>query len=303
MPDINVLDLSPREVRSLLRNPNNRASGTLVGTAYVADKIGADYFIPIPKKIRTYFDENPSAKYSKDSLIKSLNVRRYRENLGLQRILPDPIYDPVKAGDVKVGTKLSKGITMAMFTNGVGAKTTLNHLSKGERRNMAKQFYCHVPLIEGFRNNKRFDNHSLIISEGLIKKVANENIIEDSVRDLQQKGRAVVYEVLDSKGRIDPVKTFELANYWKDNHLFQAMILHYDTLNPTRNIIRHGSWEKTVEPGDPQILQVDKPYHAEIVMIMPAVDHYYRGNFRKRIQTDFNFNVYLPNGLVHFSYK
>jgi hypothetical protein len=303
MVELNVLDLSPREIRSLLRNPNNRINDTLVGTAYVADKIGLDYFIPVPRKHRTYYGISAGAKYSKDSLIQSPAVRRYRENLGNQRILPDPIFDPVKFDSVSVSSKLGRGIPLSIFTNGDGAKTTLNHLKQGERKEIAKQFYCHVPLIQGFRSNKKFDKHSLTIAEGLIKPFADEEIVEGSVRDLQSKGRAVVYEILDSRGRVDPYKTFEVANYWKDNHLFQNMILHYDTLEPTRNIIRHGSFEHTVDPGDPQLIEIFKPYHAEIVVIMPIVDTFYKGDFKRQVQTDFNFNSYVTDGLMHFSYK
>jgi len=303
MVELNVLDLSPREIRSLMRNPNNRVNGALIGTAYVADKIGLDYFIPIPKKYRTYYGSTAGAKYSKDSLIKSQSVRRYRENLGTQRILPDPLFDPVKLDKVSVGSKLGKGIPLAIFTNGHGAKTTMNHLGQGKRRDIAKQFYCHVPLIQGFRNNKRFDKHSLVISEGLIKPFSGEVMLEGSVRDLQSKGRAVVYEVLDANGRVDPYKTFELANYWKDNHLFQNMILHYDTLEPTRAIVKHGSFEKSVDPGDPGLIEIRKPYHTEITVIMPIVDSFYRGDFKREVQTDFNFNLYVTDGLMHFSYK
>lgn len=302
MAEISVLDLSSREVRSLMRNPNNRENNAFIGTVYAAEKISNEYFVPIPKKFRTYRGKESTIKYSQSTLSNSKALRRYKENSANIRILPDPLYDPVKIDRIHAGSKLGKGIPLSMFINGPGARTTLNHLTKGERREIAKQFYCHVPLIEGFRNNKRFDRHSLTITEGLVQPFSGEVILPFSVRYLQTKGRAVVYEVLNADGKVDPYKTFELASYWKDNHVFQSMILHYDTLNPTREIIKHGSWEDRTNPPT-QPFENEKPYHAEIVMIMPEVDPYYQGDFQKSVQTDFNFNLYVSDGLMHFSYK
>ena len=97
--------------------------------------------------------------------------------------------------------------------------------------------------------------NSLIVTEGLVKKQSDETLVSGDIRDLQTQGRAVVYEVLNNKGQNDPYATFELANYWKDNNLFQGLILHYDTL----------------EPSSTATVQDEKVYHAEIIVVMPTV--------------------------------
>ena len=297
MLKFNINKLSPREVRSFLRDPNNREDGVLVGAAFAKNLIGGDYFIPLAKRLRTYFGSMAGTKYSKDSLIKSRKPRRYKENFALKAILPDPVYDPLKLPTINAGTKLGQGIPLSMFSNASGSKGTLNHLSQTERKEVAKNLYCQVPLIQGFRSQARFRNHSIFISDGLVKKQDSETLVSGDIRDLQTKGRAVVYEVLDNKGKNDPVATFELANYWKDNHLFQGLVLHFDSMDPL--------------PEDPyanrhdniEFLDPTREYHAEIIVVMPSVDYYYRGNFERRVRTDINFRTLIKDGLGHFQYK
>ena len=89
----------------------------------------------------------------------------------------------------------------------------------------------------------------------------------------------------------DAYATIELANYWKDNNLFQGMILHYDTLDPSPN------------NADVGTLQPDKVYHAEIIVVMPSVNDYYEGRFDRSVRTDINFRAAIYGGLGYFQYK
>lgn len=287
MIKLNVNTVTTRQIRSFLRDPNNREDGTLIGTALAKNLIGGDYFVPIAKKLRTYFGGRSKVKYSKNSLINSFAVRRYKENIGLSHIVPSPIYDPMKLDKINGGTKLGGGIPLSLFVSSPGTRATVNHLNISERKTIAKQFYCHVPLIEGFRNNKSFGQNSLIVTEGLVKKQSDETLVSGDIRDLQTQGRAVVYEVLNNKGQNDPYATFELANYWKDNNLFQGLILHYDTL----------------EPSSTATVQDEKVYHAEIIVVMPTVNDYYEGKFQRIVRTDINFRTAINGGLGYFQYK
>jgi len=292
---INFNTVTPKQIRAYMRDPNNRTDDTFVGIAFAKNLIGADFFVPIAKRLRTYFGKNAHVKYSSSSLINSKNTRRYKENLGISKILPSPIYDPMKADQIHAGTKLGKGIPLSMFVSSPGTRATINHLSLAAKRDVARQFYCHVPLIEGFRNHSNFKRNSLIVTEGLVKPESGESLVSGQIRDLQTKARAVVYEVLDSKGRNDPYATFQLANYWKDNHLFQGLILHFDTLNPS-------VYNNTTTHAD-EVLQSDKEYHAEIIVIMPTVKVDYQANFAREVRTDINFRTMIKDGLGYFQYK
>lgn len=291
MVNVNFNKLTTRQVRALLRDPNNREDGTLVGAAVAKNLIGPDYFVSVAKRLRTYFGNNPKVKYSRKSLVNSTLIKRYKENLGTAKILPSPIFDPMKLDKINGTTKLGGGIPLSLFVSSPGTRATINHLNASERKIIAKRFYCHVPLIEGFRNNSKFKRNSLIVTEGLVKKQSDETLVTGDIRDLQTQGRAVVYEVLNSKGQNDAYATFELANYWKDNNLFQGMILHYDTLDPSPN------------NADVGTLQPDKVYHAEIIVVMPTVNDYYEGKFQRIVRTDINFRTAINGGLGYFQYK
>lgn len=293
---INFNTVTPKQIRAYMRDPNNRTDNTFVGIAFAKNLIGADFFVPIAKKLRTYFGKNAHVKYSNSSLINSKSARRYKENLGISKILPSPIYDPMKADQIHAGTKLGKGIPLSMFVSSPGTKATINHLSPGDKRVVAQQFYCHVPLIEGFRNHSNFKTNSLIVTEGLVKKESGESLVSGQIRDLQTQARAVVYEVLDSKGRNDPYATFQLANYWKDNHLFQGLILHFDTLNPS-------VFDGLDNRQSYNVLQPNKEYHAEIIVVMPRVKSDYSANFAREVRTDINFRTMIKDGLGYFQYK
>jgi len=297
MVNVNFNKITTRQARALLRDPNNRNDGTFVGAIVAKNIIGKDYFVSIAKRMRTYFGKDSKVKYSKKSLINSATIRRYKENLGLSRILPSPIYDPIKLEKIDTGTKLGGGIPLSLFVSSPGTRATVNHLNNSERKQIAKQFYCHVPLIEGFRNSEKFKKHSLIVTEGLVKKQSGESLVAGDIRDLQTQGRAVVYEVLNSKGQNDAYATFELANYWKDNHLFQGLILHYDSLDPVVEDPISGRFDENV------ILEKDKIYHAEIIVVMPKVDNNYRGIYQRKVRTDINFRTFITDGLGYFQYK
>ena len=296
MVEFNLNTLTSRETRSILRDPNNRADGAFVGSCFAKDLISADYFIPSPKRVRTYFNEKASKKYAYDSFINSNKVIRYQEEFSPRSILPDPLYDPHKLEDIQVGTKLGKGIPISMFINAPGTRSTMNHLTKDERMTIAKRLYCQVPLILGFKSNKKFSQHSLTVTEGLVKPDSTEALVQGDIRDLGTQGRAVVYEVLNAKGQNDPWKTFELANYWKDNHMFQGLILHFDTIDP--NPVSAAPSQE-----EDNYFYEGKQYHAEIIVVMPKVDSYYRGNFERKVRTDINFRTFIRNGLGFFQYK
>lgn len=296
MVEFNINTITTREARAKLRDPNNRADGAFVGSCFANDIISADYFVPSPKRVRTYFNDKANKKQSSDSFVNSTLIRRYQEEFRPRKILPDPLYDTEKLREINAGTKLGKGIPISMFANAPGTRATLNHLSQSDRKVIAQRLYCQVPLIEGFKANKKFDQHSLIVTEGLVKDTGTESLVKGDIRELATHGRAVVYEVLNSKGQNDPWKTFELANYWKDNHMFQGLILHFDTIDPKPETAVSSSEER-------EYFYEDRQYHAEIIVVMPKVDFYYRGNFERTVRTDINFRTFIENGLGFFQYK
>ena len=83
---------------------------------------------------------------------------------------------------------------------------------------------------------------------------------------MQTTGRAVVYELVDTKGVADVEKTFDLAVYLKDNMYYEKLILDYDTFDPAG-------------------------LNAQIIIQMPLVSADYTGEYSMDIETRFNNKV------------
>ena len=74
-------------------------------------------------------------------------------------------------------------------------------------------------------------------------------------------GRAVVYELIGSDGKIAFDKTFDLAVYLKNNINYDKLILNYDSYNP------------------------DGTLHVDIILIMPEIISPWRVTYNKIIET------------------
>jgi len=275
---INAFNITTKHVRSRLRNGYYRNDAAFIDFAISQNIMSEAYFNVYPYDFKRALPKQATVKYGIEKLNSICIQNRYKEDIGKLSILPDTRYTS-KFSDVNAGTLLGPGIPLSKFVNAPGTRATLNHISSSsERQQLARQFYCHVPLILGFRENKgRFGKHTLAVTEGLAKLDENESYTPNAIRDLATKGRIVVYEVQDAAGNNDPSKTFELAMYWKDNHLFQQMILHYDTV-------------------DPKV-----PVNAEIIMIMPKVNNFFEGVFDRNVRTEYNFRTLVEDGIGQFS--
>ena len=87
-------------------------------------------------------------------------------------------------------------------------------------------------------------------------------------------GRAVVYELIGSDGKIAFDKTFDLAVYLKNNINYDKLILNYDSYNP------------------------DGTLHVDIILIMPEIISPWRVTYNKIIETRFNNSVQTTGELL-----
>jgi hypothetical protein len=120
----------------------------------------------------------------------------------------------------------------------------------------------------------QFMNKRLIVVEGLYKKGPQENLSTGGLNDLATKGRVVVYQLLDRAGIPDHMAMFDLAVYWKDNILFEKVILDYDRYN------------------------TDGSLECHVILQMPAVDSNYKGNFTKILETRYNGSLQTTGELI-----
>lgn len=191
-------------------------------------------------------------------------------------ILVDPSYNPnfLNPAQISSGTKLAPGVSIAKFLGAYGDKTPFGFVgSAATRQQIARQLYLHAELIRTINGNTDFFNDvRLIVSEGLYRGGPTETVSGDNLK--KADGRIVVYQVIDQEGNIDHEKTFDVAEYWKDNVFFEKITLDYDTYNP------------------------DGTLTSQIVVEMPTVSSSFDVSFGGNIETTFNGTLLSVNELV-----
>lgn len=191
-------------------------------------------------------------------------------------ILVDPSYNPnfLNASEISSATKLAPGVTIAKFLGAYGDRTPFGYIGSAvERQQIARQLYLHAELIRTINGNTDFFNDvRLIVSEGLYKGGPTETVSGDNAK--KADGRIVVYQVIDQDGNIDHNKTFDVAEYWKDNVFFKKITLDFDTYNP------------------------DGSLTSQIVVEMPQVTEAFDVSFAGDIETTFNGALLSANELV-----
>lgn len=189
-------------------------------------------------------------------------------------ILVDPVYNPNFQTSIGSGTKLAPGVTIAKFLGAYGDRTPFNHVStNAERFQIARNLYLHAEAIRTINGNTtHFNDVRLIVSEGLYRSASLETLAGDTTK--KADGRLVYYQVIDREGNIDFEKTFDVAEYWKDNINYQKLTLDYDTYNP------------------------DGSLTAQIGLEVPMIPESFDVLFDKNIQTVFNNQLQKNNELI-----
>jgi hypothetical protein len=268
-------NISTADIRRLLRDPANRTDEFLIGFALAREVLNFRYMQSTPTAVKRIESKEPLFKYGTTVYGNpTIPKLRYKDGLRFKKIVPEKQYNPVLMTSINNGTKLGQGLSLSTFTGStLNSKATL-----ADRKKVAKHLYLQTLLLNGVSNNKgRFGKYSVNVAEGLYAPETNQTVTSGSILDLQTKGRAVVYEVTNLEGKNDPAAAFNVASYWKDTMMFDDLILSYDTVDPS------------VE------------YTAQIIVTMPEVTDKYVGDFRRNVQTEYNYNVALKNGLAELA--
>lgn len=270
---INSDSVTTAQIRQLLRDPANREDDLLVGLSLAVGAISPFYAQSTPSACLQIEGPFPTAKYGTGKLgAYGRPKMRYREDIKQKRIVPDPQYNPLRATKTSNGMKLGKGMPLSMFSF-----SNLSKLSATEAREFSKYAYLHSLILNGIRaNTDRFSKYSIELVECLYYPEENQTVTPGSRLDLMRSGRVAVFEVKSKEGS-DTSATFEVARYIKDNALFEELILSYDTLDPNQRCT------------------------GQIIVIMPEVDDFYKGDFRRKVCTEYNFNSALREGLAELT--
>ena len=268
--------ITTREVRSKLREPNNRSDDLFTSFCMAKGVLDARYKFAAPTGINRMIGKEPIAKFgNKEIGISDFRKLKYKEFKGFRRFVPEKQFNPMNKDTINSGTKLAKAVSLGRFTGGSGSRFTLNKYTHEERQQIARNFYLQSALMTGFYNNEdKFDKYNLVVTEGPYHPETTESLTSNGLKDKATKGQVAVYEVVDQEGIMSPEKTFDVAQYWKDNFLFDELILSYDTVDP------------------------NSAYNAQIIVVMPEVGTDYNPRFNFKVKTEFNFNLLVNDGLA-----
>lgn len=188
-------------------------------------------------------------------------------------LIPDPLYNPDFEDIITEKTKLAPGVSITKFLAGSGDATNFNFIkNQQQRRDIARHLYYHAEVLRSVNTNKAaFANYRLNVVEGIYRPGPNETITPNSINDLKIKGRAIVYQLLDTNGKKDAAAMFDLAEYWKDTLYFDQLILHYDEFDPSGGL------------------------EAQIILVLPELDTDWKGTFSREVETQYNGSK-LANG-------
>ena len=263
-------------VRSKIRDTANKTNTAFVGQAVAEGVVSPKIAQTAPEGIGRVVSGGSTPKIGQTKIgnanaytgLDPFLPKKVRVNL-----IPDPLYNPDFQDAITEKTKLAPGVSIAKFLAGSGNATNFNFIkNQQQRRDLARHLYYHAEVLRSVNTNKTaFGNYRLTVVEGIYRPGPDEKITSGSLNDLKLKGRAVVYQLIDNKGKKDVSAMFDLAEYWKDTLYFDKLILHYDEINP------------------------DEELEAQIILVLPEIDTDWKGTFNREVETQYNGNK-LANG-------
>lgn len=146
--------------------------------------------------------------------------------------LPDPLFNPENQESITSKTELASGVTIAKFLGAYGDRTSFNHIEfEEQRRDISRNLVAHTESMRLITNNSNFSDIRLIVSEGLYRPLVIEFPLSEPL-EKKRLGQLIYYQVIDKFGQIDLKRTFDVAEFLKDNAKYKKLILDYDTYDP-----------------------------------------------------------------------
>lgn len=277
-------DLSLGEIRSKMKDPNNRDNVEFTKNQISRNKLSPSFASPAPKSIGRVRGQSQTARtgivgLGTDRMTASNKKYIPRESSSrnvVKTVLPEKKYNPQELDDINLGTKVGKGCPVSKFISSYSDSYNLDHTKDPqERKQIARNLVPHSEIINIFYSLDEFSGFNLIVAEGLYKPYDNENLDSNGPKELAKSGRFIVYEVYDaSTGEISYEKTFDFASYLKDNSNYEKIGLYYDTFDPSGAT------------------------HAQIGITMPKVPENFECVFKKTIETVYNGRVQSTSDLM-----
>jgi hypothetical protein len=284
---------SKEEVRAKMRDKNNRDFSEWTAYQIASGVLNANYANNVPSSYGSIVLTNqPQERRGLNTMgqVEQLAiVQKYKSpQLKLKfNIAPEARFKSNMSGTINQNTLINHDTSIGKFV-GFDDHGEFNKLPNADKQQIAKNYFVISELMKLVSNSNlhptELENNSLIVVEGYyatekygigsLEKRQTEVLTPNSTLDMRSKGRAVVFELRDQKGKVDHEATFELAKIWSDAGTFDKLILDYDTYDPSGEL------------------------NTQIIIEVPDIKSYNGIKFARNVQTVFNNNVQSNDALV-----
>lgn len=279
---LSTTDMTSKEIRSKLRDLNNRNNDAFISNAVATGKLNSGYSTTTAPSVGRISGRSGTQRRGSTRI-----GNRGSNNFGdftpsgipaNKRFVPDLSYIILNTDNVTSSTKIAEGVTVSNFLSGSGETSNFNTTRKEDRAKIARNLQANAYAMKWVNNNRTsgtFADYTLNVVEGYYVPSATETLEADDIKDLATKGRAVVYELINNNsGQVDNRKTYELAVYLKDVIQYDKLILDYDNYDPFGSI------------------------NAQLIITVPEINESYTTVFDRQIETRFNNAVQSNSDFV-----
>ena len=284
---LKVRPLKPTEVRSKLRDDANLNNAEFTAAQIGAGNLSPSYNASTPPggygRVRSAGGscQRGSAPVGNATAERSTKTFRVEEP---RKVFTLSASNRIESESVTSRTRINGGFKLARFL-GANDAGNFNDLSEVDKKNIARNYYAHMELtksIIGVRG--KYANHKLDVVEGYYAKelyglggpggVEEETLTPGGLLDLRNKGRVVVYEIINENGEMDPDATFDVATDLAEVGMFDKLILDYDTFN------------------------ADGSMNVQLIVEIPQINSDYKVTYKQEVETRFNNKLQASDSLV-----
>ena len=283
------------EVRAKMREKTNRDFGEFTAYQVASGVLNSNYVNAVPEKFgkvsvtstaQSQRGLNQIGQVRGVSQVQKFKTdqRKIKFNIVPELKFKNAIIDPF---NVNTNTIINHDFSIGKFI-GINDHGKFNTLSNDVKQQIAKNYFIMSELMKTVSNSNHtptdFESYSLEVVEGYYApetygvgapgKLQEEKLTADSILDLRNKGRAIVFELRNQKGQIDLEKTFDLALAWVEVGYFDNLILDYDSYDPSGEL------------------------NAQIIIAIPEITNFTNIKFERQVQTLYNNNVQSNDALV-----
>ena len=284
---------SIEEVRAKMRDKNNRDFSEWTAYQVSSGVLNANYAQGQPKEFgRITVTSTPLSQRGINQLgqVRGVSlVQKFKTSTRKVKfnIVPDLDIRKGILSTITTKTLVNDNVTIGKFV-GPNDYGNFNGLPNSTKQQIAKNYFIMSELMKTISNSNHtttnFENYRLQIVEsyyapeiygiGPPGKLIQETLTPNGILDLRNKGRAVVFELVDLNGEVDLEATYDLAVLWSDVGYFDRLTLNYDSYDPSGKL------------------------HAQIIIEVPEIKSFTDIVFYRNIQTLFNNNIQSTDALV-----